>query len=574
MTPRRLTARLAGALAVVAAVTPLAAQTTAPLPRTHRPTPTVAAITASDLMTRLYRYADDSMMGREAGTLGNVKATDYIAGEVKRLGLKPAGDSGGYFQTIEMMEQRLDSASRLAVGGVPLAIGTDVVVLPALGRAFPFGQEFQAEDAGVVYGGRIGDSTAMIPPEQTAGKAVVFSLPEATPNAPSWQFWSRGGLDRYSEARAIVIAGLDSMPADLLGFFRQPRQTLGAPKAAASGPLGLLVDSAAAQQLLGTPLAAAQVGAAGASLSGSVRFAVKPVPYPARNVVAILPGRDPALSGEYVAVGAHNDHIGMSPTALDHDSVRVFNRYVRPRGANDRNNVATPAQLDSIQAELDSIRKLRPIRRDSIFNGADDDGSGTVSVLEIAQYMASLKGKARPRRSILFVWHTGEEKGLYGSQWFTDHPTVPRDSIVAQLNIDMLGRGRAEDTPGGGPRYIDAIGSRRLSTELGDIVDSVNAHEAEPMNIDYSFDAPGHPMNRYCRSDHYMYARYGIPIVFFSTAYSVDYHQVTDEPQYIDYDHMARNARFIRDVLVAVADADHRPVVDHPKPDPNGGCRQ
>ena len=113
--------------------------------------------------------------------------------------------------------------------------------------------------------------------------------------------------------------------------------------------------------------------------------------------------------------------------------------------------------------------------------------------------------------SILFVWHTGEELGLFGSEYFTDHPTVPRDSIVAQLNMDMVGRGDAGDIKGGGPTYVELVGSRRLSTELGDIVEAVNKTEPTPLTFDYTFDANGHPENIYCRSDHYEYARSAWP---------------------------------------------------------------
>jgi Zn-dependent M28 family amino/carboxypeptidase len=208
-----------------------------------------------------------------------------------------------------------------------------------------------------------------------------------------------------------------------------------------------------------------------------------------------------------------------------------------------------------------------------VFNGADDDGSGTVSVLEIAQKFAS--ERPHPRRSLLFVWHTGEELGLLGSRWFTDHPTVPRDSIVAQLNIDMIGRGDSADILGGGPNMLMLVGSRRLSTELGDLADSVNRKmEHPPLHFDYSLDAPGHPENIYCRSDHYMYARYGIPIIFFTTGLHQDYHQLTDEPEYIDYAHMARVASFVHDLALTVANLAHRVVVDKPKPDPMGVCRQ
>ncbi|MEP6999685.1 MAG: M28 family peptidase, partial [bacterium] len=206
---------------------------------------------------------------------------------------------------------------------------------------------------------------------------------------------------------------------------------------------------------------------------------------------------------------------------------------------------------------------------------------GTVSVLEIAEAFA--KAKVRPKRSILFVWHAGEEKGLWGSMFFTDHPTIPRDSIVAQLNMDMVGRGALADITGesrtgeplhGGAGYLQLVGSRRLSTELGDLMETVNTKGKFGFNFDYGMDANGHPQNIYCRSDHYEYARYGIPIVFMTTGGHSDYHQVTDEPQYIDYAHMADVAKFVKDAATTVANLDHRIAVDKPKPDPKGRCVQ
>ncbi|MGE5092270.1 MAG: M28 family metallopeptidase, partial [Bacillota bacterium] len=150
-------------------------------------------------------------------------------------------------------------------------------------------------------------------------------------------------------------------------------------------------------------------------------------------------------------------------------------------------------------------------------------------------------------------------------------------------NMDMVGRGNAWDVTGkskdgavlrGSPNYLQLVGSRRLSSELGNIVEQVNTSGKYGFVFDYGMDANGHPMNIYCRSDHYEYARYGIPITFFTTGGHSDYHQVTDEPQYIDYDHMARISRLVEDVAMHVANLDHRVVVDQPKPDPRGGCRQ
>ena len=297
-----------------------------------------------------------------------------------------------------------------------------------------------------------------------------------------------------------------------------------------------------------------------------------PVPFPARNVVAVLPGRDPVLRGQFVALTAHNDHVGFSRSPVDHDSIRVHNQVVRPMGADSPDRLATAEEQGRVNQLLDSLRRLRPARRDSIRNGADDDGTGTVAILEIAEALAA--GPARPRRSILFVSHTGEEEGLIGSAWFTDHPTVPIDSIVAAIDEDMVGRGSPDDLPAGGPTYLEVIGARRLSNEFGDLLEAANAAQPQPFTFNYTFDAPGHPLQYYCRADHYSYARYGIPSVAISRGEHLDYHQVTDEPQYIDYPNLARVARLVYDAALHIANRDRRPTLDHPKGDPHAPCVQ
>lgn len=403
--PHTLTLASALAAAIAVACSHQAGVSTASAPG-H----TGAAITPADLKTRLYIYADDSMGGRETGTIGNMMATRYIASEAARMGLVPAGENGTYFQNM---------------------------------------------------------------------------------------------------------------------------------------------------------------------LATSARFAGSQNPEYARNVVAIIRGSDPELSKEYVAIGAHNDAIGTRVTAYDSDSLHAYNMELTRLGAPawDRNARAKRDSLRSvIHINVDSLRKIRPARRDSIINGADDDGSGTVTVLEIAEAIAAMPVK--PKRSILFVWHTGEEKGLLGSKWFTEHPTVPLAQIVTQLNIDMVGRGGALDITGGGPDYLQLIGSRRVSTELGDIIEALNRESPRPFKFDYQFDANGHPERIYCRSDHYNYARFGIPITFFTTGQEPDYHAPSDEVQYIDYEHMSRVASFIHDIAVKVANLDHRPKVDKPVGDPAAPCVQ
>ena len=531
-------------------------------------TPTSADITAQDVRTRTYIIADDSMEGRDTGKRGGLRSARYIAGELKRLGLEPAGDDGTYLQRIPWVSRTPDTTGVLRVGERTLRWGSDYLVLPKLGFALalggqPFGGGFRGDNIATIYGGRVGDST--VAPELTRNKVIVFS-------APAFAFWQLDNLRRYTAARAIVVATLDlGAPS----AFRVRRETYwDSTGASGVAPLTIIsVTKAAASAMFTAPFDQLAVGAAGLPLSGSAGFIDGPTEAPAYNVVGIVRGSDSKLRNTYVAIGAHHDHVGMGPP-VDHDSIRAFNQVVRVRGADDPPpREVTDEQWAKIHAVLDSLHRVHGIRLDSIFNGADDDGSGTVLALEIAEAFA--KARPKPKRSLLFVWHTAEEKGLYGAQYYSDHPTVPRDSIVAQVNMDQMGRGDPVDNPPGGPNALVVIGPRRLSSELGAMVEKVNARAEHRFTLDYEFDRDNDPTNAYCRSDHYMYARYGIPVAFFvAAAWYIDYHMVSDEPQYIAYDRMTKIGRFIRDYVAEVANLGARPVVDQPKPEPNGLCRQ
>ncbi len=526
-----------------------------PAPGDATPVATSAAITPGDLRARLSIFADDSMQGRKAGTPGNVRGTAWIAAEAARIGLEPAGDSGGYFQTIPLVERSLVSAASVRAGDASFVPWTDFYARDQ-GRA-----QRAIDGAGVIDGGTVTEGRpATLSADQAAGKLVVIRVSPQKSGAPTGTVSRAGVSGLFPSAAGIAVVTLDQIgPGDRESLRDTDAQLATGP--VREQPAFMYVTARMADALL-------QAG----TVNGTVAFMDVPAEAAARNVVAILPGSDPALRGEYVAIGAHNDHIGMTSTPVEHDSLRAWNTVMRPRGADDTAGAPTAEQTARIRTMIDSMRKIRGPRADSIFNGADDDGSGSVSVLEIAEALAM--SPDRPKRSILFVWHTAEELGLLGSDWFSRHPTVPRDSIVAQLNIDMIGRGDAGDQAGGGPGYVQLIGSRRLSTELGDLVERVNAEGKHDLAFNYAWDADGHPDNAYCRSDHYMYARFGIPIVFFTTGGHRDYHQLTDEVQYIDFDKMARVASLVEDVAVHVADLDHRPVVDKPKPDPEGICKQ
>jgi hypothetical protein len=545
-----------------------AAETPAPappqLPLKFDARPTSAAITAGDLMSRLYVFADDSMMGREAGTVGHMMGTQYIADEAQRLGLVPAGDNGTYFQDVPFISRRFSGSTLLTLDNGALGGGSDLMVLPFRGAgARPL------DGVSAIYGGTQGDTADALTPEQVAGKLVVLTLP---PNGST-----RIGPSLAGAAAVAFVVGPRLSPQQVAQG-RVPTMTLRPAPDAPSVAAPMYVTDRAAQLLMSAPLAGLPVGTVGKTVRGNLKFSIDDAP--TRNVVAILPGTDRKLRGQFVAIGAHSDHVGYRTTGwVDHDSLHAWNRLRWLATENPSGARLTPEQreeqrvrLASISVNLDSIHGAQIIRPDSINNGADDDGSGSVTVLEVAEAFA--RGKAKPKRSLLFVWHTGEEKGLLGSRYFADNPAIPRDSIVAQINIDMVGRGAATDLAAGGPRYLQLVGSRRLSTELGDLTEAVNKRQKMPFAFDYAYDANGHPDNIYCRSDHYNYARYGIPVVFMTTGLHGDYHQVTDEPQYIDYPHMARVGQLVYDLTNRVATLDHRPVVDKEKPDPMGSCRQ
>jgi len=539
------------------------------LPLTYAARPTVPEITPGDLMSRLYTIADDSMMGRQAGHRGNQMATEYIAAEFRRMGLEPAGENGTYFQTIPLVVKGIEPGASLSVDGQPLALWDEVSPLPPVEGLFPFGAEMRAQNAPVVFGGTIGGE--MITDAQAAGKLVVL-LPPSVPEGEQNRWWAAYPQGRFPGAVGIAVAATEISPPVIRTYGRGESSELQpGEQAAPAGPGGMSITRAAAEKLLGASPQGMRPGTAGRTATGGFRFGSRPVPAPARNVVAILRGSDPAVNHQYVGISAHNDHEGMADAAFDHDSAVAFNTVIRPQGANDRVRAPTEAEAARIRALRDSLA-ADGTRRDSVYNGADDDGSGTVALLEIAEAFAG--SATRPRRSILFISHTAEEAGLLGSQWYSDNPTVPRDSIVTVLNMDMVGHGRASEVAGGGPYSIQMIGSRRLSTELGDLIDALNARRPNPMQIDYSWDAAGHPANRYCRSDHFMYARHGIPITYFSLGYHPHYHMVTDEPQYIDYEHTGRVASFLHDIAAEVANRPARLVVDGPRQDPNAQCRQ
>jgi hypothetical protein len=552
-------------------------------PRKWAPRPTEAAITANDLRTRLYQISDDSMSGRKIGEPGNYRTTAYIASEFQRLGLKPAGENGTYFQILPWGTLIVDaSKSRLGVGDEALTPKTDWV--PTNGRDFT--DAVNLTNAPTVFAGRWGDTMTVLDTAAVKGKVLVFSAPIRDVNAAAGRgaagapaggrsgAGGRGGrapaptmstvTDRRARragAAGALVVSLDSMAPNQVNAPFAAHQGM-KPAPGDNAIMGATISNAAAMKIFGQPVSSLAIGATGKPISAAWHADFTISPTPARNVIAVLPGSDPARATEYVLVGAHNDHIGIAATPVEHDSIRAFNRVMRPQGGNGRAGTPTAEQWHTIDSLIKRARAIRPARLDSINNGADDDGSGTVVLLEIAEQFAH----EHPARSIIFISHVGEEAGLLGSKWFVDHPTIPRDSIVAAHNMDMVGKGRVTDVKFGGPASVQTLGSRRLSREFGDIIDSVNAIIPEPMAIDRSWDVPANPLNRFCRSDQVNYVNSNIPVTYFSLGYAIDYHMVTDEPQYVDYDHAARLGRFVHAIMTAVANRKDRPAIAGPDP--------
>ena len=580
-------------LALAIFVAPAASQNQYGNPEKRPPRATSATISEADLMSRLYVFADDSMEGRNAPLASNAKGTAYIVRELTRLKIAPAGPLGSYYQTLPYVQRTLSPRTNLTVNGVPLTLGTDFTVTSR-------GATKIVDSAVVIFAGVSSNANQMILPEWATNRFVIV-VPAPPPPAEAAGAARGGGAGggrvaggggapspvnaatRYAGAAAIatVVPDVNNPPATG-GFGGRGRGGGGGGgRGGAAGPTNVLNDlsatrvaaqyyisPAAAAKLLGRPVEGAGPGTMGGAVSATIFYDDVDIPY-ASNVLAIIPGSDPVLKNEYVVVSAHNDHVGVSgpnaqgvSTAADHDSLRAA-RLALLRMQMQGGELVANAPGTTVTVNMDSLRRIRPARRDSIRNGADDDGSGSMGVLEIAEAIAAMPVK--PKRTTIFAWWTAEEDGLVGSRWFTDNPTVPLNQVVANINMDMIGRGRAEDVPGGGPDYLGYLGANRLATVLDDRVQTINKQQRNPLRLDNRFDWPitwpGYN-NIYGRSDHANFSRYNIPIVFFFTGLHADYHQITDEPQYIDYPHYSRIVNFVKDLTVDVANLPTRPKVD------------
>jgi Zn-dependent M28 family amino/carboxypeptidase len=508
----------------------------------------VETINAEQMRAYLSFIASDEMEGRDTPSRGLDTTAKFLALNLSRWGFKPAGDDGTFFQKIALRRDAIDGTKSSAeIDGQKFSFGEDF--LPNAVQATLQGPLVFAGSGWVIKSKNLNPYEGV----DVKGKIIVV-MGQPFPGFPRGVTradlagrqgvdWSSPGIYAQQQGAKGVLVIAD---AQTLQNWEQSRAraTQGGrltvdkftTTQTASGVSSVLMSMNMATALLkGEKFDAAALASkfsAGEALptfelsSGKnvkVNITVKNERPMTQNVVAVWEGSDPNLKSEYVAVGAHYDHIGI----------------------------------------------CAPAAADPICNGADDDGSGTTAMLAMAEALA--RAKQRPKRSVLFVWHCAEEKGLWGSRYFAENPTVPLDKIVTQLNMDMIGRSKKDGDTNtrnqtlSGPNTVYVIGSRMMSTELGELSERVNATYLN-MQLDYKYDDPADPNRFFFRSDHINYARKGIPIIFYFDGVHEDYHRPGDEPQKIDYEKMQRVTRTVYVTLWEIAIRSTRPKVDKQLP--------
>ncbi len=501
-------------------------------------------ITAAQLKDYLSFIASDEMEGRDTPSRGLDTTAKFIAMNLSRWGFKSAGDDG-YFQRIALVRNQLDAAnSHAEINGQRFNLGDDFLpnaVSATISGPLVYvshGWMIKSKNIDAYQGVDVKDKIVVV-----FGEGLPKGVSQSDLTGTRGEDWANPLLYAQRHGAKGVLAIPDfSM---LLNWDRSRQRATSRGNtvvekfqtpATTSIPAIWLSTRMATALFQGEKYDATALlnrGTAGDAVETfeispgknvSITVAVKSDKIQTQNVVASWEGSDPLVKNEYVALGAHYDHIGISTT---------------------------------------------PVNGDSINNGADDDGSGTTALLAMAEALAHTR--PHPKRSVLFVWHAGEEKGLWGSRYFTEYPTVPLDHIVTQINIDMIGRSKKEGDTNprnkelSGPNEIYVIGSKMMSTELGELTDAVNKSYLN-ITYDYRYDDPSDPNRFFFRSDHYNYARKGIPIVFFFDGVHEDYHRPGDSADKIDYQKMEKVTRTVYMTLWEVANRPTPPKVDKQLP--------
>lgn len=536
---------------VLAFLVPSAAFSQAPVKITPAERKMAETITAAQLSDYLHFIASDALGGRDTPSAGLDVAAEFLKMNLSRWGFKPGGDNGTFFQKIELTKETIDPAkTKIEAGGQAFKLNEDFYRYAGEGTVtapIVFGRDgwmVKAKGIDAFKGVDVSGKIVVLSGKQFSFQ-TIFARPDGvTPDdlkGKRGEDWADPLTNaRQKGAAAVIIVA----PAELqLGWARIgsflsggrvfPTKLEEAP--AGPNPPVMLVSGKTADALFAGETGGKEAAAAFAmSKSGTVAAETKNETMWTQNVAAIWEGSDPVLKNEFVAIGAHYDHEGTNPDAPGDDK---------------------------------------------IWNGADDDGSGTVAVLAIAEALA--KAPTRPKRSTLLVWHCGEEKGLWGSEYWNKFPTVDITKVVAQLNIDMIGRSldpnniikcdpnpRArkpcnEELSKADEIYV--IGSEMMSSALGAITNGTNDAYLK-LGYNKRYDDPNDKNQFFFRSDHFNYAHKGIPIVFWFDGVHEDYHRPSDTADKIDYVKMEKVTRTIFMTLLKISDLKVRPAVDKQLP--------
>jgi hypothetical protein len=499
--------------------------------------------------------ASDALQGRQMLTEGLGLAGAYIADHLKSWGVAPAGDGGTYFQTVPIYGMRTRSNSSVAV----TVNGETRIFKDGEGVTFARNQGGKQTISGDVefvgYGLRLSElNHDDYTRRDVTGKVAIF-IGRGIRGMTAAQ-------NRLINGRARDAVELHRAVATISPVVMNAGRGSGA--GGAAGPAAPAANSAQRTDFqtsrnLELPIPP-QITASdaffdfvftgtGQSYATMRDLAAKQEPLPditlrdvrititvdaeyervqtrlTRNVVGLVRGTDARLRDTYVAIGAHLDHTG-------------YRQFAATGGAGGGGGALAycPGQT-----------RPTPRAGDVVNNGADDDGSGIVSLMAVAKALATGQ---KPKRSVLFVWHSGEEDGLFGSRYMADYPVMPIDRMVAMINVDMVGRNRCDDLAQANTVYV--VGSERISTELHNINEAANASLSRPLTLNYEYNDVADPESIYTRSDHYSYAFKGVPVVFFTTGLHRDYHYVTDEVDRIEFAKMARIAELIHATTLRV----------------------
>ena len=456
-------------------------------------------INADELKEKLYTYASDEFQGRETGTEGQKIAVEYLKQKYQTLGIGSAKVNGDYFQKVPLKLVKTPKVT-ISIESQSFSYYDDFVAVSSGETAIIEAEEFVFVGYGIkntLYNdykdldvaGKIVVAIAGEPKDEN-GNYIVSGTNEISK-------WSNGRQSLSSKRNLAKELGAKAfLLIDNAMFNRYSSYYKAIEKRGGESNLALDVDDNSfygflASSEMGTKLIQSNNGIYAQDIS--IHFENVSEPISSENVVAMIPGQE--KPEEYIILSAHLDHVGM------HDG--------------------------------------------EVFNGADDDGSGTIAILEIAEaFQKAVKNGKGPKRSVVFLHVTAEEKGLLGSQYYTDYnPVVPLENTVANLNIDMIGRTDPKRKVGK-RNYIYLIGSDKLSTELHELSEEVN-NTYTNIELDYTYNDENDPNRFYYRSDHYNFAKNNIPIIFYFNGTHADYHKATDTPDKIEYDLLENRTRLV-----------------------------